>query len=615
MAQQFASLTILKRNGSTSSGTRLFSTGRMTNIKDAGSSTTSFDYLENGGIVTRYVVNHTYAVITGYAGNFDRGVTFELTILTKNGRTYANTETVSADDFIYGIDETAGSTSRVIIDSGKTSPDTLIVNHQYSALTTIINTTVPVDQLYQGLITCPQNYPVAKKDQYWLVDTGGTLGAATEVEAGDSVFCIADTAGGAGAAASFMITQKNMIPTTVAVLRTGTNNTDFVTAKTLADNNLAFSAATPLEISGGTTEQLKLTATAGQYALTVAHTAATASSIDVVSYMNSAYVDIVSVLGQASAALSGGEIVGGVASRLNATGADADGSGYSAFKAKTVDITTGQADMVGYAAGVCGVRDTADTSQGVFVSFGDGITGFTQNHANSTTYGLRIGAATSGATGFTHTDGTWYGVHINHGITVTAGAAYGMRVAMALQSSATVTTRAFDVLATSTVDTAHLVTATNVDLTMNGTSAVNSVEASRVTLSSGVQMGTYANAFCAKIDLTDDGYVAGLAGVICAEINLPSNGVTGGSGTYTCFEAEIGMDGVSNGTPVSAMRVGVWGAQAADFDTNGYIFDIDGVTGASGKVFQPNTAADATHALRIRIGGVPYYMMLTSVGA
>jgi hypothetical protein len=171
------------------------------------------------------------------------------------------------------------------------------------------------------------------------------------------------------------------------------------------------------------------------------------------------------------------------------------------------------------------------------------------------------------------------------------------------------------ITSTSAVISAAYITAMTSNLTVTGASAVNMIEAGQFVLNSDVQMGNWANALCAKIDMSTNGYVTGLAGVVCAELQLPSAGVLGGAGTYTCFEAELGMDGVSNGAPVSAMAINVWGAQTADFDSNGYIIDLAGVTVGAGKVFQANTAADATHALRIRIGGVPYYIMLTNVGA
>lgn len=149
---------------------------------------------------------------------------------------------------------------------------------------------------------------------------------------------------------------------------------------------------------------------------------------------------------------------------------------------------------------------------------------------------------------------------------------------------------------------------------MTGASASNTVEMSRFVLTSAVEMGTWANAVLAKVDLTTTGYVSGLVGVVCAELDMPSTAPAGGAGTYTCYEAEINMAGATT-VPVSAFVVNAWGAQVASFDTNGYLFDISGVTKASGKIFQDNTAAAASQALRIRINGTKYYIMLTSTGA
>lgn len=110
--------------------------------------------------------------------------------------------------------------------------------------------TITEGELLQGAIDCSAspNYPAAKKDMSWYVSVAGKIGGASgdAVEAGDVVICIADTQGGTKAAVgtSFTIMQKNMIPSTVDVLRVGTNNTDFVTAKTLADQALTFGAAT-----------------------------------------------------------------------------------------------------------------------------------------------------------------------------------------------------------------------------------------------------------------------------------------------------------------------------------------------------------------------------------
>lgn len=50
-------------------------------------------------------------------------------------------------------------------------------------------------------------------------------------------------------------------------------------------------------------------------------------------------------------------------------------------------------------------------------------------------------------------------------------------------------------------------------------------------------------------------------------------------------------------------------------DATGNLFSLQGFTVGSGKLFQANTAAAATHALRITIGSTPYYIMLTDTGA
>jgi hypothetical protein len=179
------------------------------------------------------------------------------------------------------------------------------------------------------------------------------------------------------------------------------------------------------------------------------------------------------------------------------------------------------------------------------------------------------------------------------------------------------TTRAASVYTTSSVTSAKTLSSLTVSQTQTGASAVNSFEAAQISLTSAVQLGNYANALCAKIDFSTAGYCTGLAGVICAELDMPGGAVPGGNGTYTCFEAEINLPTSysGGGVPVSAMVVSVWGAQKAQFDTSGYLFDISGLTKASGKIFQDNTATAASQALRIRVNGTPYYLMLTSTGA
>jgi hypothetical protein len=176
------------------------------------------------------------------------------------------------------------------------------------------------------------------------------------------------------------------------------------------------------------------------------------------------------------------------------------------------------------------------------------------------------------------------------------------------------TSRTFSTYTTTSVATATNLSSITVHQAMTGASAVNTVEVAQFIATTAVQTGNWINAVLAKIDFTTTGYITGLAGVVCGELDMPSTAPAGGAGTYTVFEAELNMASVTT-VPVSAMCVNVWGSHAASFDTSGYLFDITGLTKASGKVFQDNTATAATQALRIRVNGTAYYMMLTSVGA
>ncbi len=156
-----------------------------------------------------------------------------------------------------------------------------------------------------------------------------------------------------------------------------------------------------------------------------------------------------------------------------------------------------------------------------------------------------------------------------------------------------------------------------VQLIMEGASAVTQAECMRVVLYSDVQLGTWANAICAVVDLMDTGYVTGLVGVICAELDMPAGAVPGGSGTYAVYEAEINCPTsyVGGGVPIAVMSINSWGAEKSQFDDIGLLFDITGVTIATTHFAQVNTAAAATHALKMRLNGVLYYVMLTDTGA
>lgn len=240
--------------------------------------------------------------------------------------------------------------------------------------------------------------------------------------------------------------------------------------------------------------------------------------------------------------------------------------------------------------------------------------------SGTTTIGVLIDDAKT--TGISITGVTTTGISITAAtsnqlaITTTAGAT-GFTVTGTAQTANDLCT----ITAATAVTSAAVMKAFSVGLTTSGASAVNMIEAARFTVTSAVKNGVWMNAITGKIDLTTAGHVTGLAGVVCAELNMPSTDPAGGSGTYTCYEAELGIPNAYTSTvPVSFMNMNVWGTGGAGgvgvFLDNGFIFDITGLgSAATTHIFQANTATAASHALRIRIDGVPYYIMLTDTGA
>jgi len=170
-----------------------------------------------------------------------------------------------------------------------------------------------------------------------------------------------------------------------------------------------------------------------------------------------------------------------------------------------------------------------------------------------------------------------------------------------------------EVVKTSAIATATNLYSVNIGQTLTGASAVNTAEVLRSVLTSNVQVGNWANAILGKIDFSTAGFVTGLAGAVCAELDMPA--ATIGNGSYCCFEAELGVPtgalGFGTTVPVAFLTGNAWGDGVAEFRDDGYIFNFTGLGAATAaKVFDECTAAAASHALRILIDGVPYYIML-----
>ena len=129
-----------------------------------------------------------------------------------------------------------------------------------------------------------------------------------------------------------------------------------------------------------------------------------------------------------------------------------------------------------------------------------------------------------------------------------------------------------------------------------------------------VALGGWANAIKGYTEFGASGRVTGLGSAIVGEIAL-SAGTTPGS--YAALEAEIVLPANAvTGLSTSFLYCNISGASAATFDTYGFLFEVgEGITMASGKFFQENTASAASHALKCKVDGSTYYVMLTNTGA
>lgn len=135
----------------------------------------------------------------------------------------------------------------------------------------------------------------------------------------------------------------------------------------------------------------------------------------------------------------------------------------------------------------------------------------------------------------------------------------------------------------------------------------------RAFMTTNVALGGWSNAFKAEVTYGASGRTAGLGSALLAEMTL-SAGTT--AGNYAPLEIELNVpSSASLGTKTALQYMSVNGADASTFDTSGYIMNVQGLTVASGKAFQVNTATAATHALRILIGATDYFIMLTDTGA
>jgi hypothetical protein len=144
--------------------------------------------------------------------------------------------------------------------------------------------------------------------------------------------------------------------------------------------------------------------------------------------------------------------------------------------------------------------------------------------------------------------------------------------------------------------------------------ASESIDGGKFAVSTEVKLGTYANALNGKLDFGAAGSVTGLGGAICAELDL-GPGTT--SGSYACYEAELNIPASGSlGTRTSFFSLNAWGANVAAFDTGGHLFDLNGVTANTGKMFSTGgtitNVNEITAGLRVLINGVAYRILMAT---
>ena len=157
-------------------------------------------------------------------------------------------------------------------------------------------------------------------------------------------------------------------------------------------------------------------------------------------------------------------------------------------------------------------------------------------------------------------------------------------------------------------DSTDTSTATTFALTTTGAGA--SVDGSIFSTTTAVALGTYANALNGKLNFGSAGSATGLGGAICAELDL---GAGTSSGSYCCFEGEMILGtSASTGTRTSFFSLNLSGAGKTAFDSNGFLFDLNGLTAGASNLFASNakTGIAMTNTLKCQIGGTTYYIAL-----
>ena len=165
---------------------------------------------------------------------------------------------------------------------------------------------------------------------------------------------------------------------------------------------------------------------------------------------------------------------------------------------------------------------------------------------------------------------------------------------------------------TTTPATTGTICSAYINQTHTGIGAI--AEAFTSIITTNVALGSWANAIFAKLDFQTVGKVTGLGGVICAELTMAGGAVS--QGTYCVYQSEINLPtNYNSGVPLHVMQINVWGAQKADFDTYGKLFEITGITSNNTGFWKDGTmtAQDAQETIKVKTpGGIRYIALYDS---
>ncbi len=132
-----------------------------------------------------------------------------------------------------------------------------------------------------------------------------------------------------------------------------------------------------------------------------------------------------------------------------------------------------------------------------------------------------------------------------------------------------------------------------------------------------VAAGGWINALKSYMEFGSAGKTTGLASSLCAEMVMP-NANMGSGGAYFPLEIEYVAGGTSlvtagsgTGNHAGFIYMAASGDADGDFDDNGFLFHVSGLTDGSGHLYDTTASAatgDAT--LKICVGGVTKYLLI-----